>query len=62
MNWAEVNIKAFRRSMRLAFDNQDSTAEAGLAGQKRVEEMFSLKSVGAKMKERLDKIQTTILQ
>lgn len=52
-NWAEVDIKELRSAMRWCYENRAQAKELGLKGKAFVEENFSLRAVGEKMKDRL---------
>lgn len=54
--WAEVDIDELRKAMRWAYENQEKAKQIGLNGKKVVEDTFSLKEVGRKMKSRLAEI------
>lgn len=54
--WAEVSIEELRQTMRRVFDNREEAKRVGVAGQKFVNERFSLKAVGKLMAERLHTI------
>lgn len=54
--WAQIDIKQLQQAMRMVFDNQDKARGIGVQGQKTVNRLFALKTVGDIMKDRLTKI------
>lgn len=58
--WGDVDIEATIEAMRFIFDNQDKAKKIGKAGRKTVKKISGLKSVGAKMRERLYQINNII--
>lgn len=58
--WGEVDIDAFRKATRWAFENQDKAKELGKKAKKAVNERFSFNAVGTKMKYRLSEINKSL--
>jgi glycosyltransferase involved in cell wall biosynthesis len=57
MQWADIDIGKLRKAMRYIYENQKKGTEMGLNGKSLVLKMFSPKSVGKQMAERLKDIQ-----
>lgn len=55
--WAQISVPELRKALRWAYDNQKKARDIGLKGKDVVENEFSLKAVGAKMRKRLEELQ-----
>lgn len=58
--WASVDIKALRKALRFAYENQNEMKNMGTNGAQLVKEKFALRPVGLKMLERLQIIQRSL--